>query len=175
MMDWEELATKTVEIDKKKCEALILTLSVLPEIMIHYGNSVLARIHRGYFDEADIKVEEIPVLYRGKVNLELIRNDFFRDLIFVFITMDDYEYACQLMESHICNSDCSEEELANMVLQYLGMRMICQKRFPWEIEYCLRRVIHQPESMSEIMQRYMPDEGRTEDFIGRFCIRRNHM
>lgn len=169
MMDWEELATKTGKADKEECEALILTLSVLPQIMTQYGDSVLTRIHMGYFDEADIRVDGIPAAYREKVNLELIRNDFFRDLIFVFITMDDFEYACQLMESHIHNSDCSEKEYRKMVLQYLGMRMICQKRFPWEIEYCLRSVIHQQESMSEIMQRYMLKEDTFDDCISRYC------
>lgn len=175
MMDWEELATKTGKTDKEECEALVLTLSVLPQIMTQYGDSVLTRIHMGYFDEADIRVDGIPAAYREKVNLELVRNDFFRDLIFVFITMDDYEYACQLMESQIHNSNCSQKEYRKMVLQYLGMRMICQKRFPWEIEYCLWSVIHQQEKMSDIMQRYMLKEDTFDDCISRYRNCANNM
>lgn len=168
MMDWENLATRVSRTEPEECESLILTLAALSEIVAHHDYSVLERIHMGYFDEADIKVEEVPEVYREKICLELIRNDFFGDLVFVFITMDDYEYACHLMENHIYNSLCSEKEYREMILQYLGVRMIRKKRLPWEIEYCLRNVTHQPVSLTKIMERYMQGKDTYKSCIDRY-------
>lgn len=168
MSDWKELAAKIGKTDREECEPLILTLAALSEIVARHGESVLDRIVMGYFDEACLQGEEISEAFRNKVNLELVRNHFFQDLIFAFITIDDYEYACQLMEGHICHLAGSEKEYRDMVLQYLGMRMICEKRYPWEIEYCLRRAIHHKEPIYEIMRSYMQEGDTFEDCVERY-------
>lgn len=168
MMDWERLAAGAGRAKPGECESLILTLAALSEIAAHHGDSVLERIHMGYFDEADIKVEEIPVADRENICLELIRNDFFGDLIFVFVTMDDYEYACQLIESHIYNSLCSEQEYRNRMLMYVGIRMVRKKKLPWEIEYCLRSLIHDPVSLVQLIERYRRKEETYQDCVDRY-------
>lgn len=124
---------------------------------MNYGYSVLEKIHKGYFDEADIKVEGIPNEFKEKVNLGLLCNDFLGNLLFV-MKLNDNEYVFQLLESYISNSSCSEKEYRDMVLQYIGIRMLSEKRLPWEIEYCLKNVTHQKESLPKIVERYVQED-----------------
>lgn len=143
---------------------MILTLSLLPLLVIHYGSTVLDKIHSGRFDEADIKIQEIPEIIKNKANLGLLCNDFFGDLIFI-MQLPANEYSFQLLENHILNSTCSEKEYCDMVLQYVGIQMLRQKRLPWEIEYCLRNIMNQQESMKKIVQRYKQEEYTYEEYV----------
>ncbi len=169
MMKWgERMAAKADEEQSFECETLIVTLASLSEIVAWNGFGILERIYTGVFDEADLHCEEIPEMYRSKVNLRLIQNDFFGDLIFAFLMTDDYEYACQLMETHIVNADCSEKDYRDLVLQYMGMRMICQKRLPWEIEYSLYSIVKKGKSLIKCIKNYMKGTENYEDCIKRY-------
>lgn len=142
------------KLDVGECELWILTLSLLPILVVHYGYSVLEKIQKGCFDEADIKIQGIPQIWIDKVNLQLLCNDFFGDLIFILNT-HDRDYAFRLIEYRILNSLLDDEkEYCEMVLQYVGIRMLSRNRLPWEIEYGLRMVIHQPESFAKNMKKY---------------------
>lgn len=142
---------------------MILTLSLLPLLIIHYGSTVLDKIHCGRFDEADIKIQ-LPSIFKDKVNLQLLCNDFFGDLIFI-MQLPDNEYSFQLLENRILTSTCNEKEYCDMVLQYVGIHMLSQKRLPWEIEYCLRSIMHQQESMKKIVQKYEQEEYTYEEYV----------
>ena len=168
MTNWGDLTKRIQKTNAEECEKLILTLASLSEITACNGFEILEKIHLGAFDEADLHHEEIPENYRKKVNLDCVRNDFFGDLIFAFQMMEDYDYTCELMENHIINTDCSDDEYRNMVFEYLGVRMICQKRLPWEIEYCLGSIVQRGDSLIQSMQNYMNEQDTYIDCVQRY-------
>ena len=75
-------------------EYLIYTLAVLPELVFCHGFGILKNIYEGTFDEADLGNEQIPEWYQSKIRLETLSGEFFRDLLFVFYLVDDFEFIC---------------------------------------------------------------------------------
>lgn len=155
-----DIVYKIQEVDPGEYEDLILTLGALSEIVAWNGYEILERIYQGSFDEADLRREEIPLAYRSKVKLELIRNEFFGELIFAFGMIEDHAFACRLIGDHIMRKNCSEKECCELVLEYYGMCMIYKKRLPWEIEYHLQNVVGQSSSLKKCMAGYKR-EGET--------------
>ena len=168
MMKWGTLTNRIEKTNCVECKNMILTLASLSEITACNGYGILEIIYRGTFDEADLHSEEIPESYRTRVKLDFIRNDFFGDLIVTFQIVEDYDYACQLVENHILHAQCSEEEYRNMVFQYLSMRMICKQCLPWEIEYCLGSIVYQGISLVKTMRNYMNEKDTYADCVKRF-------
>ncbi len=169
MINWRELTVVKADREQSdECEKMIVTLASLSEIVAWNGFEILQRIHIGTFDEADLRCEEIPEINRSKVNLCLVQNEFFGDLIFSFLINDDYEYACQLMETYIMNAECSEKVYRNMILQYIGIRMICRKRLPWEIEYSLCSIVKKEISLLKCIKKYKKEAEGFEDCIKRY-------
>ena len=78
-------------------EYLIYTLAVLPELVFCHGFGILKNIYEGTFDEADLGNEQIPEWYQSKIRLETLSGEFFRDLLFVFYLVDDFEYICTVL------------------------------------------------------------------------------
>lgn len=142
---------------------MIMTLAVLPILVVHYGYSVLDKIHKGYFDEADIKITGIPDEFKDHVNLSLLGNDFFGHLIFI-LKLHDNDCVFQLLEDYL-DSLSNEKEYGEMVLQYAAIRMLSQKSLPWEIEYSLRSIMNQQESMTDIEQRYVQEKDTYEEYV----------
>lgn len=140
-----------------------MTLALLPILVIHYGYSVLDKIHRGYFDEADIKIAGIPDVFKDHVNLNLLCNDFFGHLIFI-LKLHDNDCVFQLLEDFL-DSLSNETEYEEMVLQYVAIRMLSQKNLPWEIEYSLKSIMQQHESLSDIEQRYIQEKDSYDEYV----------
>ena len=155
-----ELGCRVAKADLEECEYLVFTLAALSEIVAWNGLGVLERIYRRTFDEADLIHEEIPIEHRYKVNLELLCNEFFGALIFAFQLIDDYKYACTMMEKYIRSRECSENTYVKMVLMYRGMYMIYKKSLPWEIMYHLQNVVGQDRSRKQCLADYKR-EGET--------------
>jgi hypothetical protein len=86
-------------------EYLIYTLAVLPELVFCHGFGILKNIYEGTFDEADLGNEQIPEWYQSKIRLEALSGEFFRDLLFVFYLVDDFEYICNRLFFYIVSAD----------------------------------------------------------------------
>lgn len=99
-------------------EYLIYTLAVLPELVFCHGFGILKNIYEGTFDEADLGNEQIPEWYQSKIRLETLSGEFFRDLLFVFYLVDDFEYICNRLFFYIKAQSCPEQKRMNMLLQY---------------------------------------------------------
>ena len=102
-------------------EYLIYTLAVLPELVFCHGFGILKNIYEGTFDEADLGNEQIPEWYQSKIRLETLSGEFFRDLLFVFYLVDDFEYICNRLFFYIKAQSCPEQKRMNMLLQYYGV------------------------------------------------------
>ena len=162
-----ELGCEEKKENLKEYDDLIYTLAALSEIVAWNGIDILERIYSGTFDEADLKREEIPIKYRYKVKLELLRNNFFGALIFAFQLIDDYAYACRALEKYIRNRKCSLNTYCKMTLVYQGICMIYKKSLPWEIEYQLQSLTGRKRTLEQCMESYKREE---ETYIE--CVQR---
>lgn len=52
-----------------------------------------------------------------------------------------------------------------MVLQYVAIRMLSEKNLPWEIEYNLRSITQQHESLTDIEQRYVQGKDTYDAYV----------
>lgn len=152
-------------------EYLIYTLAVLPELVFCHGWGILQKIHEGTFDEADLGNEQIPEWYQSKIRLETLGGKFFRDLLFAFYLVDDFEYICGQLLRYIKIQSCSEQKRINMLLQYYGVRYLLERKMPWEIESRLCELVGEKRDIEDIIFIYQRDAETMNDCIKRYEAR----
>ena len=148
-------------------EYLIYTLAVLPELVFCHGFGILKNIYEGTFDEADLGNEQIPEWYQSKIRLETLSGEFFRDLLFVFYLVDDFEYICNRLFFYIKAQSCPEQKRMNMLLQYYGVRYLLERKMPWEIESRLWEIAGEKRDVEDIIFIYQRDAETMAE-----CVRR---
>lgn len=152
-------------------EYLIYTLAALPELVFCHGWCILKNIYEGTFDEADLGSEQIPEWYQSKIRLETLGGEFFRDLLFTFYLVDDFEYICNRLLSYIKTRSCSEQKRMNMLLQYYGIRYLLERKMPWEIESRLWEIAGEKRDIEDIIFIYQRDTETMNECVKRYEAR----
>lgn len=152
-------------------EYLIYTLAVLPELVFCHGFGILKNIYEGTFDEADLGNEQIPEWHQSKIRLETLSGEFFRDLLFVFYLVDDFEYICNRLFFYIKAQSCPEQKRMNMLLQYYGVRYLLERKMPWEIESRLWEIAGEKRDVEDIIFIYQRDAETMAECVRRYEAR----